>query len=162
MMRADIQIENGPRQDSREAFGFIYLSSDNRFAAPTRAYETTSYAEEAGEHIDPRTVEEAFDFKIAFATEVLTGEIEGGVHVNTRVAAINNAMFSRDADSDILTARQVTIYDLTKHRKITGIPKPIAEPRDEDIFYSHNQEFAVVELNLRVTNPKLCDFDFSD
>lgn len=162
MMRADIQIENGQRQDTRDAFGFIYLSSDKWLAAPTRAYETTSYAEEAGEHIDPRTVETAFDFKIALATEVFANQIEDGIHVNTRIAALNDAMFAKSADSDILTARQVTIYDLTKHRKIVGYPKRISEPRDEDVFYAHNQEFAVVELNLRVTDPKLCDFDFSD
>lgn len=162
MMRADIQIENGQRQDTRDAFGMIYLSSDKLFAAPTRAYEATSYAEEAGEHIDPRTTEEAFDFKITFVTEVTGGQIESGLHVNTCVAALNNALFSKPANSDILTARKVTIYDLTKHRKIVGYPKRISEPREDDVFYSHNQEFAVIELNLRVTDPKLCDFDYTD
>ena len=162
MMRADIQIEDGQPQDTRDAFGFIYLSSDKYLAAPTRAYEATSYAEQAGENIDPRTTEEAFDFKIALATEVFAGQIQNGVHVNTRVARLNDAMFIKSANSDIMTARQVTIYDITKHRKIVGYPKRISEPRDEDIFYSNNQEFAVVELTLRVTNPKLCDFDYTD
>lgn len=159
MMRADIQIEGGARQDTRDAFGFIYLDSDNRFAAPTREYKATTYAEEPGEHLDPRTVEGAFDFRIALATEVFASQIESGVHVNTRVAALNDAMFAKAAGSDIMTARQVTVYDLTKHRKITGYPKRISEPREDDVFYYDNQEFAVVELVLRVTDPNLCDFD---
>ena len=161
MMRADIQIENGERQDTRDAFGLIYLSSDKRLAAPVRAYEAVSYAEEAGEHIDPRTVEDAFDFKITFVTEVLTNQIESGLHVNTRIARLNDALFVRQKNSDILQARQTTIYDLTKHRKITGYPIWISEPRDEDIFYSNNQELAVIELTLRVNDPKLCDFDYT-
>lgn len=161
-MRADIQIENGQRQDTRDAFGFIYLESDKWLAAPTRAYAATSYAEQAGENIDPRTVEEAFDFKITFVAEVTGGQIKNGLHVNTRIAALNDAMFSKAADSDILTARQVTIYDLTKHRKIVGYPKRIPEPKDDDIFFSNNQELAVIELVLRVTNPNLCDFDYTD
>lgn len=161
-MRADIQIDNGERQDTRDAFGLIYLSSDKWLAAPTRAYTASSYAEEAGEHIDNRTTEEAYDYKITFLVEVFSKQINDGIHVNTRIAQLNNAMFAKSADSDILTARQVTIYDLTKHRKIVGFPKRISEPKDENIFYYKNQELAVIELSLRVTDPTLCDFDYTD
>lgn len=161
MMRADIQIENGERQDTRDAFGLTYLSSDKLLAAPVRAYEATSYAEQAGENIDPRTTEEAFDFKITFCTESIDPRVSMR-RTSTLIKKINDALFSRTQGGDIMTARKVTIYDYPRNRVIVGYPKPITEPEDDQYFISRSQEFAVVSLNLRVTNPNECDFDWEE
>lgn len=161
MMLADIKIADGERKDTREAFGLIYLKSDKLLDAPVRAYEATSYAEEAGEHLDPRTVKSAFDFKITFCTESIDPRTSVR-RTSTLIKELNEALFSRKAGSDIITARKVTIYDYPRNRVIVGYPKPISEPEDDEYFISRGHEFAVVSLNLRVANPNECDFDWAE
>lgn len=65
--RVDLQIEGEERLDSIDGFGLTYLSSDHRLSAPQKKMDATSYAEEAGEHLDARSVDDAFEFKVRFA-----------------------------------------------------------------------------------------------
>lgn len=74
MIYAGIEIGDGEIKDSYEGYGLIYLESDSIMAAPVKDYDTTAYSEDAGEHIDPRTVMDAFDFKIKFLAQVTPGE----------------------------------------------------------------------------------------
>lgn len=67
MIRVDLQIEGEERLDSLDGFGLTYLSSDHRLSAPQKKMDATSYAEEAGEHLDARSVDDAFEFKAKFA-----------------------------------------------------------------------------------------------
>ena len=66
MIRARIQIENGEIYDSYDKYGFVYLDADERTASDIQDYTSTKYVEDAEEHIDPRTIEVAFDYKVKF------------------------------------------------------------------------------------------------
>ncbi len=66
MIKAQIRIAGGAPADITDKYGFIYVGSDDVFGVPLRELETTSYAEESGEHADPRTTAKAFDFKAKF------------------------------------------------------------------------------------------------
>lgn len=155
MIRASIQIDSGDIQDSVEGYNLIYMESDSHMAAPNKPYDTTSYIEEAGEHIDPRTVEAAFDFTIKFVAEVRPEDGESSV--NSIIKQLNDAMFTRSA-SGMLTAHRVTVYDHYKNRRITGYPQPISEPDGYYNVYGH--QFAIIALELRVNDPPDCDFDY--
>lgn len=328
MMKAGIQIGEGTVKDSLGGYGLIYLESDQIFDAPTKDYDKTSYIEEAGEHIDRRTVADAFDFKIKFLVRTYGGarvypnenllrgtqnfEVSGGKtwdnsggvstdtyngcrvsyrgrswsgiyqsfnnmevgetltfsawakcgynsgeiritipygdkttttpvykditdelrdgkwhrvsatftvdslsqsvccrveaqnnnnplwvcgyklergaeatayvphaeeanydyyrshnykllrkRVNTLIRQLNESMFVATGEGDIMRAREVTIYDYYKSRKITGVPKG----RISEAAEYHNvggEEVAVIELELRVEDPKRCDFDYGE
>lgn len=154
MTKCGIQIGDGAIMDSYAGYGLIYKSSDSIFGAPAKKRDSTSYAEEAGEHVDRRTVADAFDFKMEFLLDVSTSRMPR--RINALIENFNAAMFTASADSDVMMAQPVTIYDYYKWRKITGIPQPISTPTDY-----HNvrgNQCAIVELELRVDNPKLCDF----
>lgn len=45
--------------DAFKEYGLLYLDADERLAPPTKGFEKTTYAEEEGEHIDPKTVDDA-------------------------------------------------------------------------------------------------------
>ena len=66
MNEIKIKIGDGDAQDSFEAHKLIYLDSDKRTEAPIKKRDVTSYAGEAGEHTDPRTVPDAFDYTVSF------------------------------------------------------------------------------------------------
>lgn len=69
MIRARIQIGNGPILDTYDGYGLIYAKSDNTLSPETKGFETTSYAEEDGEHVDTRTMFAAFDFSASFVAQ---------------------------------------------------------------------------------------------
>lgn len=66
MIRSRIQIEDGEIKDMYDEYNFVYVSSDNTMGAPMKPFDSTSYAEEPGEHIDPRTVPSTFEYKAKF------------------------------------------------------------------------------------------------
>lgn len=159
MITARIQIGAGDIQDTYEGWGMIYMSSDNRTEAPIKKRETTSYAEDAGEHVDPRTVQDAFDYNVKFIIEAPNRNL---VNANAKIAAFNKALYSQDAGSDIRVYKEVTFYDDYKRVKIVGLPHPIAEPKE--LYRRQNgqaMDCAQVELTIRVSDPTKCDFNLS-
>lgn len=159
MINVRLQIGDGPIQDSYESFGFIYKSSDNRFAAPTKGFAKSSYAEQSGENIDPRTVDDAFDYKVKF---VINCPNRNKQNANTKIKLFNDAIC--DKTGDIRTYKQLTLYNDYKRVIITGIPQPIAEVDDDDFFrdkYGNVYDIAVIELTIRVTDPNKCQWDMN-
>ena len=161
MINSRIQIENGAIEDFYKKWGFIYMSGDHRFAAPEKKRDTTSYAEEAGEHTDPRTVDDAFDYTAKFLIEAPNKNL---VNANSKIRAWNEAVRDESLESDIKRCKTVTFYDDYKRVKIVGIPEIIAEVDENDYYRRQNgdvMDCVVVPLTIHVSNPNLCNFDMS-
>lgn len=159
MITARIQIEDGQILDTYEGHGMIYLSADNRTEAPIKKRDTTSYAEEAGEHVDTRTVQDAFDYKVKFLIEAPNKNLQ---NANAVIAAFNRQLYAQEVNSVIRTYKKVTFYDDYKRVKIVGIPEPIAEPTE--LYRRQNgsvMDCATVELVIHVSDPTKCDFNLS-
>ena len=92
MNEIKIKIGDGDAQDSFEAHKLIYLDSDKRTEAPIKKRDVTSYAGEAGEHTDPRTVPDAFDYTVSF---IIDGQDTDLGSVNATVAAFTVSCTSR-------------------------------------------------------------------
>lgn len=159
MITSRIQIAGGQILDTYEGYGFIYMSADNRTEAPIKKRDVTSYAEEAGEHTDPRTVQDAFDYKVKFLIEAPNQNL---VNANAKIKAFNNALYTQQNNNDIRIYKEVTFYDDYKRVKIVGLPEPISEPTD---FYRRQDgsvmDCAEVELTIHVSDPTKCDFNLS-
>lgn len=161
MINTRIQIENGAIEDFYTKWGFIYMRGDHRFAAPEKKRDATSYAEEAGEHTDPRTVDDAFDYSAKFLIETPNKNL---VNANSKIKAWNDAVRTTEAESDIKTCKTVTFYDDYKRCKVVGIPEIIAEVDESDYYRRQNgdvMDCVVMELKIHVSNPGLCDFDMT-
>lgn len=154
MIKVRLQIGDGNIVDTEEEYGFIYLDSDKRVGAPSKGFEKTSYPEEEGEHILPKTVDDAFDYKVKFF-------IQGDTHAdaNAKIVAFNNALHGTPDSKGLKEYYQVTFYNDYKRHKIVGYPSEIAEAtdfwRDRDNVVN---DVVVVEWTIRVTKPSLCDF----
>lgn len=157
MISVRIKIGEGATEDTFAAHRLIYKDADNRTEAPIKKRDVTSYAEEAGEHTDPRTVQDAFDYKVRF---IVDGQNSNLDNVNAIVAAFNARLYTQAPGSDIRTYKEVTFYNDFKRVKIVGLPEPIAEPTE--MKRSRNgYDFAEVELVIHVSDPTKCDFDLS-
>lgn len=155
MIRVRLQIGDGAVEDTYDAHKLIYVESDHRVEAPIKTRETTSYAEEAGEHTDPRTVQDAFDYKVIFAID---GQDKNLENVNVIIAAFNDKLYTQPVGSDIRTYKEVTFYNDYKRVKIVGLPTPITEAKE--MRRSRNgYDFAEVEFTIRVSDPTKCDFN---
>ena len=152
-----LQIGDGEILDTFEAHKLIYKVADNRTEAPIKKRDTTSYAEEAGEHTDKRTVQDAFDYTVTF---VIDGQDKDLKRVNEIIAAFNKKLYIHEDGSDIRTYKEVTFYNDFKPCKIVGIPEPIAECKE---FHKsmNGYEFAEVNLKIRVSDPTKCNFEAS-
>lgn len=157
MLTARIKIGEGEIVDTYEAYGFIYLDSDKRTAAPVKGFDSTSYPEEEGEHILPKTVDDAFDYKVKFFIQA-----DSLQNANTKLKAFNESLYTQEEGSDVKTFRQVEFYNDYKRHKIVGYPQPIAEATE---FWrdrrSQLNDIVIVELTIRVVTPSLCDYDIS-
>lgn len=146
-------INKGAVNDIFTKYGFIYLSSDNILEAPIKEFEKTSYPEESGEHIYPKTVFDAFDYNITFVIE--------DADVNAKIQAFNKDLFTKATDTDVLSLKTITIYNYYKKVKIVGIPTLLSTP---DNFKADRNKLqptiAEVTLKIRVTDPSLCDFNY--
>ena len=163
-LRVELQIEGYPdgydlndsaRCDSYEEWGLIYLESDNRMAPPEKKREVTTYAEQEGENVDLRTVDDVFDYKVKFLIETPNTNIE---NANKKIKAFNDAIRQTDPATGIKTCRRIALYNDVKRVRIVGIPEVIAEPES---FYRYRGEIldcVVVELTIHVDKPSLCDF----
>lgn len=161
MINSRIQIENGAIEDFFTKWGFIYMSGDHRFAPPEKKRDTTSYVEEAGEHTDPRTVDDAFDYSAKFLIEAPNQDL---VNANSKIKAWNEAVRERTTGADIKRCKTVTFYDDYKRCKIVGIPEIIEEVGEDDYYRRQDgsvMDCVVVELKIHVSNPNLCDFDMN-
>lgn len=161
MISVEIQIGKGAKVDTYTQYGLCYLSSDHRFAAPSKGFETTKYPEEEGEHTDGKTVDDAFDYKVKFLVGATDGELK---NANTLIANFNEALYEKEMeDSDVKTFKQVTFYNPYKKVKIVGYPNPISEAtsfwRDK---FGQVADAVQVEFTIRVTKPSLCDFDYNE
>lgn len=154
MIKVRLQIGDGNIVDTEEEYGFIYLDSDKRVGAPSKGFEKTSYPEEEGEHILPKTVDDAFDYKVKF---FIKGDTLADA--NAKIVAFNNALHGTPDSNGLKEYYQVTFYNDYKRHKIVGYPSEIAEAtdfwRDRDNVVN---DVVVVEWTIRVTKPSLCDF----
>lgn len=159
MIRVRLQIGDGDILDTFAGWGFIYMDADERTEAPIKTREITSYAEEAGERTDPRTVQDAFDYKVKFLIECPNRNLE---NANAKIAIFNKSLYTSSYDSNIRTYKEVTFYNDYNRVKIVGLPEPIAQPTD--FFRKQNGsalDCAQVELKIRVSDPAKCDFNMS-
>lgn len=157
MIRVRIKIGDGAIEDTFAAHKLIYTEADNRTEAPIKKRDATSYAEKAGENTDPRTVQDAFDYKVTF---IIDGQNTNLANVNATIAAFNAKLYTQPANSDIRTYKEVTFYNDFKRVKIVGLPEPIAEPKE--MKRSRNGfDFAQVEFVIHVSDPKKCNFEKS-
>lgn len=157
MINVRIKIGDGAIEDTFAAHKLIYIDSDNRTEAPVKKRDATSYAEEAGDHTDPRTVQDAFDYKVTF---IIDGQDKDLKRVNSIIAAFNKKLYTQPANSDIRTYKEVTFYNDFKPCKIVGLPEPIAECK-EFKKSKNGYEFAQVEFVIHVSDPTKCNFEKS-
>lgn len=163
-MTARIQIEDGQILDTYEGWGFIVMGNGDdkkHFAPPEKKRDKSSYAEEAGAHEDPRTVDDEFDYKIEFLIETPNQNL---INANSKIKAWNDAVRERKAGSDVKRCKTVTLYDDRMRCKIVGIPEIIAEVDSNDFYRRHDgsvMDCVVVPLTIHVNNPNLCDFNMN-
>lgn len=157
MIRTKLRIGTGGLVDATDSYGLIYLSSDKRFSAPIKKRDTTTYAEEDGEHLDPRVVYDAFDYKVTFVIEAPNSDLTG---VNATIKLLNNLMFPVNSKG-IKTGVPIEFHNPLDRVMIVGYPNPIAEATKVFRHTSNNEglEWAQIEMTIRVTNPNLCNFN---
>lgn len=156
MIRVRLQIVNGEILDTVDGYGLVYVSSDNRLEAPLKEFEKTSYPEQAGENILPKTVSDAFDYKVTWFVKA-DGSLD---NANAVIARFNSLLYIQEGD--VKTFKQVTFYNDYKKVKIVGIPSLIQEAtefwRDAN---GKQHDVVCVEWIIRVSKPSLCDFNLS-
>lgn len=164
MLKVRVKIGTGNIVDTEDTYGLVYLDSDKRFAADTKGFEATSYAEDEGEHIIPRSVDAPFDYKVKFfvrATDVSSA--------NDKIKTFNEALYDYQVVNNVTTKvkifKPVVFYNDYKQQRIAGYPKPISEATDfwRDPNHTVN-DVVIVEWTIRVTKPSDCEYKkpFSD
>lgn len=157
MIRVRLQIAEGEILDTMDGYGLVYINADSRFAAPTKEMERTTYPEDEGEHIIPKTVDDAFDYKVTWFIKA-DGSLD---NANAVIARFNSLLYTQDGD--IKTFKQVSFYNDYKKVKIVGIPSPISEAKEFWRDASGKQHDVVcVEWVIRVSKPSLCDFNLTE
>ena len=158
MIRVRLSIAGGGAYDTADTWGLVYLSADNCTEAPIKKRDVTAYIEEAGQHTDPRTVQDAFDYKVRF---IIDGQDTNLDNINSKIAAFNRALFTQAADSDIRVYKEVAFYNDFRRVKIVGIPDPIAEPKE--MFRTKGGcDSAEVEWVIHVDDPTKCNFNLTN
>lgn len=164
MLRVRLKIGTGEGATpvyTDATYGLVYLDSDKRVGPDTKGYESTSYPEEEGEHIIPKTVDAAFDYKVKFFIQATSLK-----DANKRIDEFNKLLYSQSQGSSVKTYKQVTFYNDYKRHKIVGYPKeipladefwqdgiPVSDPRHKNI-----NDIVIVEWTIRVTKPSLCEY----
>lgn len=155
-IRTRIQIEDGSIDDTYTKWGFIYIEADHRTSAPEKERETTTYAEQEGENVDPRTVDASFDYTAKFLVECPNTNLE---NANVKIKAFNDAIRTIDPETNIKTCKTITFYNDYKRVKIVGIPEMIAEPKE---FYRQQNgnvlDCVLFEIKIHVSEPSKCSF----
>lgn len=151
--------------DSQEKIKLVYISSDHRLAAEVKDFDTTTYPEQEGENIIPKTVDSPFDYKVKFYVDVDGRNNQGSLlsDANAKIAAFNALLSTQDNTTKVRTFKQVEFYNLYKKVKIVGYPKPISEATD---FWRDSSgkahDIVVVEWTIRVVKPSSCDFNYTE
>lgn len=159
MINTRLQIPYDPAStatvfDAFKEYGLLYLDAEERLAPPTKGFEKTTYAEEEGEHIDPKTVDDAFDYKAKFLVQAKNSDLE---NANIIIRDFNRRLYTQEGD--VKTFHQIAFYNDYNRVKIVGYPQPITEATDFWRDKHGNVADAVqVEWTIRVTKPSLCDF----
>lgn len=157
MITVRLKIGDGsePPVDT-QTLGLVYISSDNTLGAPLKGFESTSYPEEEGEHINPKTVDAAFDYTVKFFIRA-NGSVD---KANAVISAFNESLYDPQEDSDVKEFKRVYFYNDYKGVMISGYPSPISEATD---FWhdtkGEQQDVVVVEWKIRVDQPSLCNFN---
>lgn len=155
MIKVRLQIADGAIEDTADKYGLVYLKADNRFAAPTKGFEASQYAEQPGSNINPKTVDDEFDYKVEFFIKA-DGDLG---NANAVITNFNSLLYTETADH-VKTFKQVTFYNDYKKVKIVGYPTPIDEAmgfwRDSK---GRTADVVRVEWTIKVNNPTLCDFN---
>lgn len=156
MITDRLQIGDSGIKDMYNAYGFIHVDSDTRFAPPTKGFESTKYVEEEGENIYPVTTDEAFDYKVTFLVHAQNADLESA---NSKIRAFNGLLSEQRDKGGAKEFRQVRFFNDYKKVMVTGYPQPIQEAdkfwRDKD---GNTYEYAKVEWTIRVPKPSLCNF----
>ena len=160
MLRVRIRIGTGEIVDSFNGYGFVYLDSDKRVGPGQKEFESTQYPEEEGEHINPKTVDAPFDYKVKFFVQADSVD-----DANDKIATFNALLHSTPTASGQKEYYQVTLFNDYKRQKIVGYPHEIEEASE---FWRDpkNQltDVIVIEWTIRVNKPSLCEWStpFSD
>lgn len=155
MIQSRLQIADGDILNLYDGYKLIHMETGTRFEAPIKKRDTTSYAEEAGEHTDPRTVQDAFDYKVTFIVEAPNKDL---TNANAVIDEFNRKLYTQDGE--IRTYKEITFYNDFKRIKIVGLPEPIQEAKS--LYRRQNGEVmdcAQVEWTIRVSDPTKCDFN---
>ena len=154
MIRVRLQIGDGDVLDTIDSYGLVYVSADKRFEAPLKEIEKSSYPEQEGENSLDKTVRDAFDYKVVWFIKT-DGTI---VNANRIIASFNSRLYTQDGD--IMTFKQVKLYDDYKKVLIVGRPSLISEAtefwRDAN---GKQHDVVCVEWIIRVSKPSSCDFN---
>lgn len=154
MIKVRLAIGQGKILDTIDAYRLIYISADRRFEAPIKEMEKTSYPEQEGENSLDKTVRDAFDYKVTWFIKAdgLTA------NANRVIRSFNSLLYTQQGD--VLTFKQVRLYDDYKKVLIVGRPSLISEAtefwRDAN---GKQHDVVCVEWTIRVTKPSLCDFN---
>jgi len=157
MLTVRIKIGSDSIRDS-QYWGLVYLDSDKRVGSPQKAFESTRYPEEEGEHIIPKAADDAFDYKVKFFIQGTTLE-----DANAKIDAFNAALHETPSDLGLKEYNKVEFYNDYKRHKIVGYPHEIAEATEfwRDRTNQVN-DVVVVEWTIRVTKPSECDFSLEE
>lgn len=143
-----LRIGDGDVFDPRLNYGMELMEAENRFGPPKKAHAVSSYIDEPGEHIDPRTVADAFDYKIKVLITARRPDT-----VATVINAFNGDIKETD-EGGVDRYKTLSIILPGMDIMIAGIPDPIETP--EDFFTWRNEQCAVAEIKVRVNDPSKC------
>ena len=158
MIRVRLKIGDGETVDTETAYGLVYLDSDKRVGPESKGFESTSYPEDEGEHIIPKTVDAAYDYKVKFFIQATSLK-----NANDRIAEFNALLYSYASQtSKVKVFKKVEFYNYYKRHKIVGYPMEISEATDFWRDRSNQlQDIVIVELTIRVTQPSLCSYNLT-
>lgn len=154
MIKVRLQIGDGAILDTIDGYGLVYVSSDNRFEAPIKEFDKTSYPEQEGENIIAKTVSDAFDYKTTWFIKA-----DGSLgNANKVISRFNSLLYTQEGG--VKSFKQVAFYNDYKKVKIFGTPSLIQEAtefwRDAN---GKQHDVVCVEWTIRVSKPKLCNFN---
>lgn len=111
----EISIEGGKKIDLIDTYDFHLLESPARVTAPIREYETQAFPESAAPEMDRRTTKQPFDYNISL------GCWADEDTVNQNIRDFFDSLFT--SDDDILTAKEIELFNNYKNVKMKGFAK---------------------------------------
>lgn len=155
MITARIRIGDTGDPVDTQSYGLVYVSSDSILGAPSKGFESTSYPEQEGENINPKTVDAAFDYTVKFFIKA-----DDLLNANSIIKAFNDSLFTQAEGSDVKEYKRVYFYNDYKRVLIVGYPSPIQEATN---FWRDTKgdvhDVVVVDFKIRVDQPHLCNFN---